>query len=301
MLEIHKSLANTPMVNLVGSSSHHNVESILSQSGIISSPFAISSFKHNSSLIPWIIDPGAIDHMVCSIQFFQSLSVATSMFVTLPTSLEVPVIHICSIKLSDSLILNNVLCIPSFSFNFLSASMLVNSNACPLIFFAQFYFIQDLCQWKMIGLGKEKDGLYYLLSPLTSSNKVVSSFFVNTASVNTTHVNTTCFDLWHCCLGHISNTRQSLLHKQCHSIKFSHSNCDVCHYFNELICLFLLVLYLPLVHLKLFIVTFGVLFHTNFERFSLFFHYSRLFHKNHLDFPSKLNQMLILSCLPLFL
>jgi hypothetical protein len=61
------------------------------------------------------------------------------------------------------LYLTNVLCVPSFSFNLISASKLTKNVKCHLIFLAGFCFIQNLLTWKTIGLGKENGSLFHLM------------------------------------------------------------------------------------------------------------------------------------------
>lgn len=77
----------------------------------------IYSFLHT-----WIIDIGATDHMVCSISLFTSITALVSHQVKLPNGHFAEVTHIGTIQLSEHLILTNVLCVPSFSFNLISAS-----------------------------------------------------------------------------------------------------------------------------------------------------------------------------------
>jgi len=92
--------------------SHHSVFS------------SISTFQVASRLVnqPWIIDTGATDHMVCSISFFTTITITTSKFVKLPNGQLASVTHIGTVRIYVSLILTDVLCVPSFSFNLISAS-----------------------------------------------------------------------------------------------------------------------------------------------------------------------------------
>lgn len=60
----------------------------------------------------------------------------------------------------------------------------------------------------MIGLGKEKDGLYVL--QLNANVADVSG----PSSAAATSASSSLFDLWHYCLGHISDSGLSLLHHQ---------------------------------------------------------------------------------------
>jgi hypothetical protein len=119
-----------------------------------------SSHSHDHN--QWIIETGATGHMVGSISFLTTITVVVSTQVKLPNGQFAAVTHIRTVRISNDLILTDVLCIPSFSFNLLSASKLTKSLCCCLLFFASFCFIQNMFSWSTIGLGNEKDGLFYL-------------------------------------------------------------------------------------------------------------------------------------------
>jgi hypothetical protein len=88
--------------------------------------FPISTFQVASRLVNqlWIIDTGATDHMVCSLSFFTTIIATISKFVKLPNGQLALVTHIGTVRISASLILTDVLCVHSFSFNLISASKL---------------------------------------------------------------------------------------------------------------------------------------------------------------------------------
>ena len=72
----------------------------------------------------WVMDTRASDHIVCSVSLFQSYITFSHCVVELPNGESAHVTHISIVKLSNSLILDHVLCVPSFSFNLLSVSQL---------------------------------------------------------------------------------------------------------------------------------------------------------------------------------
>jgi hypothetical protein len=117
----------------------------------------------NSPKAPWIIDTGATDHMICSISLFTSITSITSKTVKLPNGQYDTVTHIGTVKISETFILIDVFCNPSFSFNLISVSKLIKNMQCCFIFFFQFCFIQHLTRWMTIVIGKEEGGLYHLL------------------------------------------------------------------------------------------------------------------------------------------
>ena len=91
----------------------------------------------------WVIDTGATDHIVYSIHLLTDFTVVNCV-VALPNGETALVTHIGSICLFENLVLTNVLCVPSFSFNLLSVSQLTKKMHCCLIFLSTFCFIQDL-------------------------------------------------------------------------------------------------------------------------------------------------------------
>lgn len=74
----------------------------------------------------WVLDSGAIDHIVCFKDLLTTITV-TQTVVELPNGETTRVTHIGTITLSSKLILKNVFCFPSFSFNLLSISMITKS------------------------------------------------------------------------------------------------------------------------------------------------------------------------------
>ena len=60
----------------------------------------------------WILDSGATDHIICSISLLTSITTLTQCVVELPNSESAQVTHIGTVKLSATLILDHVLCVP---------------------------------------------------------------------------------------------------------------------------------------------------------------------------------------------
>ncbi|XP_075646331.1 uncharacterized protein LOC142617361 [Castanea sativa] len=76
----------------------------------------------------WVMDTGASDHIICFVSFFQTYTTVANCVAVLPNGELAHVTHIGTVKLSNFLILEHVLCVPSFSFNLLSKS---NSRTVP--------------------------------------------------------------------------------------------------------------------------------------------------------------------------
>ena len=120
----------------------------------------------------WILDTGATDHMVCSTSFLTTITSEKQTQVHLPNRTYASVTHIGTVKISDKLILTNVLCVPTFTFNLISASKLTQKSSVCLIFLEKFCFIQDLSSWMTIGLAEVSNGLYFLKVQSSSCHAV---------------------------------------------------------------------------------------------------------------------------------
>ncbi|XP_059436398.1 uncharacterized protein LOC132169376 [Corylus avellana] len=223
-----QSLAQPPAHfahSAVGASGYHS--SLNPRYSVFSATFVNmvpSSKQHKHS---WIIDTGATDHMVSSPSFFTSITAVVSTCVNLPNGSIAAVTHIGTVKLSENLTLTEVLCVPSFAFNLISASKLIKHLRCCLIFFAGYCFIQSLHHWRVIGVGKEEAGLFYLLQ----DNKVPASVSLPPFEqhVSFTSIKKPSLDVWHYRLGHPSLARIKLLDKHVSEISCnSESVCPIC-------------------------------------------------------------------------
>ena len=89
----------------------------------------------------WVLDTGATDHIIHSVTLFTKITSSVPTFVQLPNGEKVTVTHIGTIQITSTLILENVLCVPSFSFNLISISKLTKCLSCCLVFLSNFCFI----------------------------------------------------------------------------------------------------------------------------------------------------------------
>ena len=156
--------------------------------------------------IDWIIDTGATDHMVHSISVFSSIACVSNTYVYLPNGERALVTHVGIVHLTKKLIVTDVLCVPSFTFNLISFSHLNKSLTCCLIFLGSFCFIQDRALWSTIGLGREQNGLYLL----DNKFKMLSSVPTTSSFCQSVY---TQLDIWHFRLGHPSSGKLDLLNK----------------------------------------------------------------------------------------
>ena len=171
--------------------------------------------------------------------------------VKLPNGESVLVTHVGQVHLSSDLILDNVLCIPSFSFNLISIGKLTHHLRCCCIFLSHFCFRQDLLQWKTIGLGRKQDGLYILqqtniaqlsipiqlstfmptilsipgvYSPFAISGKCHSVAQFHSANNNVASKSI----LWHNRTGHLSSSRLQLLSSAIPDVIFCNTDFPIC-------------------------------------------------------------------------
>ena len=83
--------------------------------------------------------------------------------------------HTGNVPFNPDLKLNNVLCVSSFNLNLMSISKLTNDLKCYVTFYPDSCVMQDMATGKMIGLGKQFEGLYHISSsPIKSSANQVS-------------------------------------------------------------------------------------------------------------------------------
>jgi len=126
-----------------------------------STPFCSSFTTHNSKFIQWIIDSGATNHIATSV--VDKTIVPMFSQVTLPNGSHATITSAGSAHITKNLHVHDVLCAPSFHVNLLSVSQLTSALNCSVHFFPTFCILQDLATKRMIGLGKQSKGLYYLM------------------------------------------------------------------------------------------------------------------------------------------
>lgn len=120
------------------------------------------SILHIESPKHWIVDTGATNHICAIREFFIHLKhlVKKKVVIHLPDGTSKLVLFFGDIRMSDFLILRDVLYIPSFKHNLLSVSKLTECHNLKLTFHPSFCLIQDLKTDKVFAVGKLQNHLY---------------------------------------------------------------------------------------------------------------------------------------------
>jgi len=125
------------------------------------------------------------------------------------------------------------LCIPTFTFNFLSLAKLIDNLTCKIIFDSNGCHIQNKNSLKMIGSVEIQDRLYVLRVPSYQKlqiKHIISSQITNIINFTTSDLET----LWHFRLGHVSNKCIDVIKNKFPFVKYNKSFvCDVCHFAKQ--------------------------------------------------------------------
>ena len=173
----------------------------------------------------WIIDSSATYHISSSPKLFlhedKNISLPP---VLLPSGEKANIVAKGSLPLNSVYYLHDELCVPIFKVNLMSVSQLTRDLNCSMTFFPHWCVLQDLATRRMIGLGKQRDGLYYLAALTT--RKIGTTSHSSPNYQPTCNLTTSCTDLWHGRLGNISHSRLSFISKN--FLKFSIQSNNPC-------------------------------------------------------------------------
>ena len=118
---------------------------------------------------------GASEHISGNKHLFTNLSSSSSLpLVTLANGCKTAATGIGQAQILPSIFVDSVLYVPESPFNLISVSKLIHSHKCSVTFTNDCVSIQDRSTGKLIGIGRESEGLYYL-SPSTSPVACTSS------------------------------------------------------------------------------------------------------------------------------
>ncbi|KAJ7946112.1 Retrovirus-related Pol polyprotein from transposon TNT 1-94 [Quillaja saponaria] len=195
-------------------------------SGFADALHAHSSFDSN----PWIIDSGASDHMTSTSSSFSSYFPCSGKEkVRVADGSLSSISGKGSICCTPSLTLSSVLHVPKLSMNLLSISTITKELNCTVLFDSSSCVFQELGTEKILGYGKEHNGLYLLeygleiLSKDNTSGQALHSSSTTSSQQELVQ--------WHHRLGHpsflvLGNMFPNLI-KQC---TMSNLTCDACEF-----------------------------------------------------------------------
>ena len=163
-----------------GKSKEVDIMANVATAGVSGTSGNFTALMSDMSHINWIIDIGASNHMVHNFGLMSqsaNLDVQGGMRVNLPTGDQVSISHIGESLVLKDKVVKDVLFVPEFKYNLLSVSQLTKLLKCAVVFFPDFCIFPDLFNGRVLGIGKENEGLYILKKDVTTklSNGQVSS------------------------------------------------------------------------------------------------------------------------------
>lgn len=117
----------------------------------------------------------------------------------LPNGATVSISHIENLTLNSSVTLTNVLCVPTFSYNLLYISKLLQNTPYQVTFLDTKCYLQDHTWKKAFVLGKEEP-ILYMLTDIIPKN--ASSVLFSSQPMDHFVASTIGMDMWHARMGH---------------------------------------------------------------------------------------------------
>ncbi|KAL2920668.1 Retrovirus-related Pol polyprotein from transposon TNT 1-94 [Bienertia sinuspersici] len=179
----------------------------------------------------WVLDSGATDH-ICHNFFLKKFDSYYAMTdkdttITIPDGRKVPILHVGTVKFTNSIILKDVFHVPEFHFNLISVHRLCDNMNCEVVFSSNTCFIQGPNMTQPQVLGKIQQGLYCADGFLQSgdvSNENNTIF----GGVSAHHTDADAIKLWHLRLGHLPFPKLHLVQDHLHIPKSFDCYCQVC-------------------------------------------------------------------------
>ncbi|KAJ0834657.1 putative RNA-directed DNA polymerase [Helianthus annuus] len=172
------------------------------------------SFGHDYS---WVVDSGANQHMSKSDKnMFNCVDVSEyGLKVGHPNGTSVSVLKIGELRLINNVVLKDVFYVPEYSVNLLSVHKLAKDNAITILFNENNCMLQDLQSKKILMIGRQDNGLYFVGRDSNSVNMCFNSVDKS--------------NLWHSRLGHPSDQVLAILKDRLGVCSVEHGLCEVCH------------------------------------------------------------------------
>ncbi|OIS96342.1 hypothetical protein A4A49_58543, partial [Nicotiana attenuata] len=113
-------------------------------------------------LTSWIVDSGTTHHIAHDKNIMSDIKQFGGQGVQLPTGNKAEIMYTGKTTILGGKCIMNVLHVPDFKFNLLSVAKLTRDLTCTVKFFPDFCVLQGLYSGKVLGIGRESDGLYIL-------------------------------------------------------------------------------------------------------------------------------------------
>ena len=214
--QIHKTQAdrsNQPSSSsqTIGIASHVEGKGNKNDEGMLS--------LNQTSLDGWVIDSGATDHMTFSEKDLSEFKKPRTDQILNANGIEYPVEGAGNVKVTQSLVLNNTLLVPSLKTRLVSVGQITEDLNCMVIMFPDFCIFQDILTKEIIGRGSKKGRLYHL-----EDLRVGRTNLANGCSKSENKIWT-----WHRRLGHPSfGYMKRLLPHLFSGLDISMFNCETC-------------------------------------------------------------------------
>ncbi|KAK1429347.1 hypothetical protein QVD17_11555 [Tagetes erecta] len=183
----------------------------------------LNSFHNINFSDHWIIDSGANQHMVSTDNGLSNCVDVSELSLTVlhPNGTKAHITKIGNLKLSDNVILKDVLVIPEYNVNLLSVNRMAKENKVFSLFTDSTCYVQDFLHQKLLMTGNELGGLYFV-----NTKSKGQSFFKSFHSNSTIHP----AKVWHNRLGHPSDQVLKILKETLPLKNYECTEpCEICH------------------------------------------------------------------------
>ncbi|GJX29663.1 ribonuclease H-like domain-containing protein [Tanacetum coccineum] len=174
--------------NVAGRSVRSNFVFCFLSSSFLNTHKNISTY---SAFVGWIIDSGVSQHITFTIEFLFNVIDVSHLNITVahPNGTITKVNQIRNYRISDKIVLYDVLVVPSYQVSLLSVHQLAKVNKMSMCFNENDCIIQDSLLKSQVGTGRQREGLYFLDLGKRLFNKDINTCLVSKC-------------LWHNRLGH---------------------------------------------------------------------------------------------------
>ena len=131
-----------------------------------------AGYETLSGIKPWLIDSGASCHMTGDLKIMNEAQNIEPIAIGLPNGLIALASKQGSVALGKNLALRKLLYVPNLNCNLMSVAKLVKELNCTVTFCNDFCILQDCTSRTPIGLGQQRDGVYYYQGELKMKNQV---------------------------------------------------------------------------------------------------------------------------------